>query len=334
MKRRFSDPPNSLHENLYENYLISSEQEKLFVSYQSILLEKFYNMENEFEKGVLSLDKIESCSSLLEKLPENFHEKLYIPYSMRLEELRKRFHLISHCDICGKSTTNKDHFKTQTHIKKKNVFEFHQKIDLTATLDDLNNIWIEARNLEIDNLENFDLHVNLDTEELSLDFDITEDEEDEDGKEVGIEIQEEDDSLLQDILPFQSDLIIPYLVEETSPLFAQTRLGILHTDILTRIYYSLFAFYRGKPFSLKIMEAILRVSSNECLKEYQCAHSNYYLDKSGNYFSPRIKQDSQILKSGKVTYFDLEELVAFLLSKKFMTENWISSSKNCNVGAG
>jgi hypothetical protein len=85
MKRRFSDPPNSLtHENLYENYLISSEQEKLFVSYQSILLEKFYNMENEFEKGILKLDKIESCSSLLEKLPENFHEKLYIPYSMLL----------------------------------------------------------------------------------------------------------------------------------------------------------------------------------------------------------------------------------------------------------
>jgi hypothetical protein len=63
--------------------------------------------------------------------------------------------------------------------------------------------------------------------------------------------------------------------------------------------------------------------------------SNYFLEKAGSYFSPRINQHSKSLNSGQISYFDLEELVAFLISKKFITDNWNYSSKEyVNAGAG
>ena len=134
---------------------------------------------------------------------------------------------------------------------------------------------------------------------------------------------------LSDTTAGPTNLLHPFFVQETKPDLELPRGGQLHTDHLSRMYYTLFALNHGKPFGFKLLSALLRIATMEQLKELNCATTPYYLNKSEQFFSPQIKQDHfEFPNKGKGTCYDLNELTAFLLSKKDLSSNWISSSSS------
>lgn len=336
----------------FDDYLANNEKKIEENKTKKVLEEKF---NADFELTIPTQSKIENFALLIQKVQVKY-PTIFESFSQRLDVLKNQLkNQVSICSVCKNkkpfetAQQYEKHILTKTHQRKKVLSNFFDKIDQCNNRFDLQALWEKAK-LDQPLEEVFEENVDDDQiisnvkevmiQAIEHDCENDDDEEIESDQAQVVHLEE---SLLDGLMNEETDVLLlhPHFIESTQPSLETPRFGgIFHHDILTRVYYTLFALNHGRPFSAEIMGSLLRVASYPSLVTIaHCASSIYYLNKSGLYFSPKIQQHSLKLDSGYVSYFDLGKLVAFLLSKKEITSNWVSLSSDapnfhCARGAG